>query len=79
MSLTLNLTRRHLKRKDLERVTLKLRQHSWSLERIAKALRVGTSTVHRWLEDVSQAEHVTIPRSSRTSQGASHRHTRSAD
>jgi predicted transcriptional regulator len=26
-----------------------------------EALRVGTSTVHRWLEDVSQAEHVTTP------------------
>ena len=59
LSLKLNLVRRHLKRDALQPIAVQLRQQGWALERIAKALGVGTSTVHRWLDDVSRMENVT--------------------
>jgi hypothetical protein len=59
--LKLNLARRHLTRDALDPVALKLRQRSWSHQRIAKALGVGSSTVHRWLTDVSHTGHVATP------------------
>ena len=61
LSLKLNLVRRHLKRGKLQPIAVQLRQQGWSLERIAGALGVGTSTVHRWLDDVFQSENVTTP------------------